>query len=247
MARAEAADIFMRSRRSYGSRRLSKALKKKGYGHGRHAVRKIMRELGLAAKVKRKFVITTESNPRKEAFGNIVNRDFAPRRAGACDVWFSDITYIDTKEGWLYFFALMDKDTRRILAHECSMTLGAESAVKCIETAKLASSSKKAVIHHSDRGSQYTADDFVKAALEGGIKLSMSRKGNCWDNAVMESLFATLKKEWTDGKIYRTRLEAAKDINDFVYRYYNDFRLHSSLGYKTPNETNTLFRVLQKT
>ena len=251
--RTEALNIFTQSRKSYGSRRLSEALKKKGYGLGRYATRTLMRDLGLVAKTNRRFVTTTQSNPHKKAFANSVNRSFTPHRVGvakpadAYDVWFADITYINTKEGWLYLFALMDKDTRKILAHECAQHLGAQFAVKCIKTARLCLPAKQAVIHHSDRGSQYTADDFVEAATEGNIKLSMSRKGNCWDNAVMESFFATLKKEWIHGNIYNTRQQAKQDIDQFVYQYYNDLRLHSTLGYKTPNETNTLIKMFHKT
>lgn len=169
-------------------------------------VRRVLAEKGLFSKVKRRFVATTDSNHNRPVADNLLDRDFtasAPNRK-----WAADITYIPTGEGWLYLSAVMDLYSRRIVGWSMSANIDAELVCEALRMAVLQRHPGDGLMHHSDRGVQYTAGDFVKLLNEHKITCSMSGKGNCWDNAVMESFFGSLKTEWTFDKSYKTRAEA---------------------------------------
>ena len=195
-------------------------------------VRCVLAEKGLFSRVKRRFVVTTDSNHNQPVADNLLDRDFtasAPNRK-----WTADITYIPTAEGWLYLSAIMDLYSRRIVGWSMSANIDAELVCDALQMAVLQRQPDDGLMHHSDRGRQYTAGDFVKLLNEHKITCSMSRKGNCWDNAMMESFFGSLKTEWTFNKSYKTRAEAMQDVFKYVEVFYNRKRRHASLGYVSP-------------
>ena len=195
-------------------------------------VRRIMGELGLHSWVRRKFVVTTDSDHNEPIAANILNRDFTAERPN--QKWVADITYIATKEGWLYLAAVMDLYSRRIVGWSMSDQ---------IDTALVASAMNMAIfhrrpiddlMHHSDRGVQYASGDYQQKLKDLNIVCSMSRKGNCWDNAAMESFFGSLKTEWVYGKFYKNREIAKNDLFNYIEVFYNRQRRHASLGNVNP-------------
>ena len=202
-------------------------------------VRRVLAEKRLFSKVKRRFVVTTDSNHNQPVADNRLDRDFT---AKAPDLkWAADITYIPTAEGWLYLAAVMDLYSRRIVGWSMSRNIDSVLVCDALRMALLQRQPGLGLIHHSDRGVQYTAGDFVKLLDEHKISCSMSRKGNCWDNAVMESFFGSLKTEWTSGKSYKTRAEAKQDIFKYIELFYNRKRRHASLGYLSPAAYEELY------
>ncbi len=202
-------------------------------------VRRVLAEKGLFSKVKRRFVATTDSNHNRPVADNLLDRDFtasAPNRK-----WAADITYIPTGEGWVYLSAVMDLYSRRIVGWSMSANIDAELVCEALRMAVLQRQPGDGLLHHSDRGVQYTAGDFAKLLNEHKITCSMSRKGNCWDNAVMESFFGSLKTEWTFDKSYNTRSEAMQDVFKYVEVFYNRKRRHASLGYVSPAAYEELY------
>ena len=195
-------------------------------------VRRVMRDIGLFSRIKRKFVVTTNSDHALTVVKNIINRNFT---ADAPDKkWAADITYIPTKMGWLYLAVVMDLFSRRIVGWSMSDTIDSELVQSAMKQALADRRPEAGLIHHSDRGVQYASGDFQKLLEDNKAICSMSRKGNCWDNACVESFFGSLKNEWVKGKIYETFDDAKKDIFNYIEMFYNRKRRHASLGYVSP-------------
>jgi transposase InsO family protein len=230
----EIAEIHRDSRGTYGSPRVYRELKRRGKAAGRHRVARLMRRDGLQAKTKRRFKATTDSRHCYPVAPELLHRDFSPE--GPNRVWASDITYIWSTEGWLYLAIVMDLYSRRIIGWSMAERLTTPLVSDAARMALQWRNPPRGVLHHSDRGSQYASDDYQELLTKNGMLCSMSRKGNCWDNAPVESFFSTLKREWVFHQRYRTRDEARQSIFDYIERFYNRQRIHSSLGYRTPLE-----------
>lgn len=232
---AEIAATHTRSSRRYGSPRIHRALRKKGIRVGKKRVERLMREQGLVARQKRRFRRTTDSSHDSPIAPNIVARDFAPAMANK--VWAGDVTYISTAEGWAYLAILLDLYSRRVVGWALGATNDTKLALAALRRAGTSRHCIPAgLVHHTDRGSPYASADY-RAALEGyGMTASMSRRGDCWDNAVSESFFATLRAELIDHETYATRRAAEKAIGDYIDHFYNIERLHSFLDYVSPIE-----------
>jgi transposase InsO family protein len=224
--------IHRKSNRSYGSRRMAKELSTKGYTIGRYKVRRLMRENGILCKQRRKYVVTTKSNHGLVTAKNILNRNFDTKKPN--EAWVSDITYVWTNEGWLYIAVVLDLFSRRIVGWSMANHMRTDLVENAFIMAKLRRKPQAGLLHHSDRGIQYASQQYQQALQKAGAIVSMSRKGNCWDNAVMERFFGTLKSERTDGKYYQTLTEAKSDVINFIEEFYNKERLHSTLNYMSP-------------
>jgi putative transposase len=220
------------SKNSYGTRRISNALKEKGYKVGRYKTRRLMKEAGIEVKRRRKFVVTTQSDHCYKVAENTLNRQFEVAEPNT--VWGSDITYVWTQEGWLYVAIVMDLFSRRIVGWSVANTLASSLAERALEMAIGRRQPTKSVLHHSDRGCQYASSSYQEKLKESGMVCSMSRKGNCWDNAVVERFFGSMKGERTSHVQYRTFDEAKADIIDYIEMFYNSNRLHSTLNYQSP-------------
>jgi transposase InsO family protein len=193
-----------------------------------------MREEGIKARQKRRFRRTTDSNHRLPIAPNVLEREFT---AGAPNkVWVTDVTYIATDEGWLYLAAILDLFSRRVIGWATSATNDRLLALDALDRALCARKPRPGLLHHSDRGSPYASEDYREALRRRGLVASMSRSGDCWDNAVAESFFATLKAELVDINHYPTRAAALTAIADYIERFYNPKRRHSFLGYLSPLE-----------
>jgi transposase InsO family protein len=228
------AEIHRDSRGTYGSPRVYRELKRRGKAAGRHRVARLMRRDGLQAKTKRRFKATTDSRHSYPVAPELLHRDFSPK--GLNRVWASDITYVWSTEGWLYLAVVMDLYSRCIIGWSMAERLTTPLVSDAARMALQWRRPPRGVLHHSDRGSQYASDDYQELLTKNGMLCSMSRKGNCWDNAPVESFFSTLKREWVFHQRYHTRDEARQSIFDYIERFYNRQRIHSSLGYRTPME-----------
>ena len=227
-------DIAKSSDRTYGSRRMKKALNALGYPVSRNKARKLMRETGIQARQRKKYKVTTNSNHRQPVFENLVNREF---EIGQPDqVYAADVTYIWTQEGWLYLAVVIDLCSRKVVGWSMSSRMKAQLVCDALQMAIWRRRPKAGLIHHSDRGSQYASKAFRRLLKAHGTQGSMSRKGDCWDNAVVESFFGSLKQERVQWRSYQSRLEAQQDILDYISMFYNSSRLHSYLGYMSPND-----------
>ena len=219
---------------SYGSRRMRDALNALGYPVGRDKTKKLMKEAKVKARYKKKYKVTTDSNHKHPVFENLVNRNFAVKELDT--VYVSDITYIWTQEGWLYLAVVIDLCSRKVVGWSMSSRMKAQLVCDALTMATWRRRPQEGLIHHSDRGTQYASHKFRNLLKANGFKGSMSRKGDCWDNAVAESFFGRLKSERVQWKSYQTRQEAQQDILQYITMFYNEYRLHSYLGYKSPNE-----------
>lgn len=224
---------FTTSGQSYGSRRLRAALAHQGVNLGRHRVRTLMRENNLRPVWKRKFVHTTDSRHTLPVAGNLLNRQFEP--AAVNRAWVADITYIRTRSGWLYLAAVMDLFSRKIVGWAMAPNMPAELVCAALQMAVAQRRPSAGLLIHSDRGSQYASDAHRALLARHGLQASMSRKGNCWDNAVMERFFLNLKMERVWQRDYANHAEATRDIADYLVGFYNSVRLHSTLGYLPPS------------
>jgi putative transposase len=224
--------VHRKSRKTYGSPRVHVQLVAEGERCGRGRVERLMRANGIRAKQKRKFVATTDSKHDLPVAENILDREFRVEEPNT--VWSSDITYIPTDEGWLYLAGVLDLCSKTVVGWSMSESLEKGLVMDALRMAHRRRRPGAGLIHHSDRGSQYASNDYRKLLKDYGMQMSMSRKGDCWDNAVMESFFGTLKKELVHHRRYRTRAEARRDIFEFIEVFYNRERLHSSLGYMSP-------------
>lgn len=225
---------FAMSGQTYGSRRLSAALKREGVSVGRHKVRTLMRQHGLAARWRRKFVHTTDSRHPLPVADNVLDRQFAPSEPNRA--WAGDITYIRTASGWLYLAVVIDLFSRKIVGWATASHMQASLVCEAVSLAIGSRQPARGLLMHSDRGSQYASEAHTGLLAAHGLVPSMSRKGNCWDNAVTERFFLNLKMERVWRKQYANHAEATQDIADYIVNFYNAKRLHSTLGYVAPNE-----------
>ena len=226
--------IHRRSRGTYGSPRVHAELRAKGFSVSKKRVERLMRESGVEARRKRRFRRTTDSKHSMPIAPNLLSRHFttnAPNKA-----WVTDVTYIATGEGWLYLAAMLDLFSRRVVGYAMSAQNDRLLALDALGHALRARRPRRGLLHHSDRGSPYASEDYRDVLRNRGIVASMSRTGDCWDNAVAESFFATLKTELTDAMNYPTRAAAIASITDYLETFYNDARRHSHLGYLSPVE-----------
>jgi len=224
---------FLASDRTYGARRVWHDLLAEGIACGLHAVERLMRLNALRARPRRRRLpADSGERPITELAANVLDRQFeaqAPNR-----MWVADFTYIWTAEGWLYVAVVLDLFSRRIVGWSMSATMSSELVMDALTMAVWRRGRPRELLHHSDRGSQYTSDQCQRLMAEHGIVCSLSRAGNVWDNAAMESFFSTLKTERTAEKVYRTRGAARADVFDYIERFYNPRRRHSTLGYLSP-------------
>lgn len=224
--------LHRQSKSSYGSRRIAQALRNLGYSIGRYKARKLMLEHGIYCKQRRRYKVTTQSSHNLPVAENKLNRNF--RVAVPNRVWVTDITYLWTEEGWLYLAAVVDLFSRRVVGWSMADHMRSELISDALVMAVGRRKPSSDLMHHSDRGSQYASAHYQKLLGRLGIIVSMSRKGNCWDNAVMERFFGSLKSERTEGARYITREQAKNDVIDYIEMFYNNHRLHSTLGYMSP-------------
>jgi transposase InsO family protein len=230
----EIAAIFAESRGRYGSPRVHAELRVRGQRTGRHRVARLMRSAGLRARERRRFRCTTDSNHRMAITGNLLARRFAVRAPDTG--WVTDITYLWTVEGWLYLAVILDLFSRRVIGWALSERLERKLALEAMSMALAQRQPGQGLLHHSDRGSQYASREYQQLLAHHGIRSSMSRKGNCWDNAVAESFFATLKLELAYQSRWHTRAQARSEVFEYIERFYNRQRRHSALGYLCPAE-----------
>lgn len=227
-------DLAAASDHTYGSRRMSRALRTLGYRVGRAQARRLMREAGVWVRYRRRYRVTTDSNHRKAVFPNRLERDFAPSMPNR--VWAADITYVWTREGWLYLAVVIDLYSRKVVGWSMGGRLNSTLVCDALRMALWSRRPRKGqLIHHSDRGVQYASGAFGRLLKTHGIEGSMSRKGDCWDNAVVESFFGSLKSERIHWRNYQSRGEARADIVEYITMFYNSRRLHSYLGYQSPD------------
>ena len=191
-----------------------------------------MREAGLCAKRKRRRVLTTRRDPSHPVAPNLLNREFTAKEPNK--KWVTDITYIPTMQGWLYLAVILDLYSRMVVGWSMSSSCDEELVERALEQALARRHPKAGLLHHSDRGSQYTSRAYQSCLEQSGIVVSMSRKGNCWDNSVMESFFGTLKDECAESTIYLSHDEARLELFTYMEVYYNRVRRHSMLGYVSP-------------
>jgi putative transposase len=231
---AEIKSIHREVKARYGSPRIHAELVARGHSCCVNTVARLMSRAGVAAKTRRKFRCTTDSNHGHPVAENILDRQFEPEAADRA--WTADITYIPTREGWLYLAAVEDLYSRRIVGWSMSERIDSRLVVDALEMAVSRRLPGAGLVAHSDRGSQYASEHYRRALADHGIACSMSRRANCWDNAPMESFFASLKKELVHDEDYATREEARSSIFDSIEVFYNRVRRHSSLGYRSPVE-----------
>ena len=224
---------FAASGKVYGSRRLGAVLRAQGLHIGRHRVRRLMRENRLRALWRRKFVHTTDSGHALPVWDNLLARRFNP--SGPNQAWVSDITYIRTRSGWLYLAVVLDLYARKVVGWSMAPTMHAELVCAALQLAIAQRQPAPGLIVHSDRGSQYASALHQELLVRHSLVGSMSRKGNCWDNAVMERFFLSLKTERVWQRDYANHAEAMMDIADYIVGFYNSVRLHSKLGNLPPN------------
>ena len=223
---------FFTSHETYGSPRMTVELKEAGVAVGRHRVARLMRENGLKAFQKRRFKKTTDSAHGGLIAPNMLDQDF--ETTGPNQKWGVDISYIWTAEGWLYLAIVLDFYSRRIIGWAVSDRLKKDLALSALARAIAIRQPPEEVIHHSDRGSQYCSDKYQALLKKHGFIISMSGKGNCYDNAMVETVFRTIKSELIWRTIYKTRSQAITDIEAYIDGFYNPRRRHSALRYKSP-------------
>ena len=217
---------------AYGSRRMHRELHDRGYRIGLTRVERLMRENGIRARHKRRFKATTDSKHSMPVAANLLARSFAPEQPNR--VWTGDITYIATDEGWLYLAVVLDLFNREVVGWSIKSSMTTEIVTDALAMAWFRRKPAPGVVFHSDRGSQYASHAMRVKLAEYGMIASMSRKGNCWDNAPTESFFNSLKNERVHATRYATRAAAQADLFDYIAVFYNRRRLHSTLGYRTP-------------
>jgi putative transposase len=223
--------IHAEVKHEYGWPRMWRELKARGFRVGKERVRQLMREYGISAKVKRRFRVTTDSNHRLPIAANLVARNFSP--VAPDQIWASDITYIDTGEGWLYLAVMIDLFSRRVVGFAMAPHMRSELVVDALRMGWFRRRPAKRLIVHTDRGSQYCGEAFQDTLKAYGMVSSMSRKGDCWDNAPTESLWSRLKTARVHGVKFATRQQAINEVMDWLH-FYNQKRLHSTLGYVSP-------------
>ncbi|NMB83458.1 MAG: IS3 family transposase [Ignavibacteria bacterium] len=234
-------EVFRESKERYGSPRITAELKRSGISCNKKRIARLMSKYGIAAKMFRKYRNTTNSNHDKEKSENILGGEFNRQRAN--EVWTGDITYISTEEGWLYLAAVIDIYSRKVIGWQLDKHMGSDLAEKALKNALLDRRVEEGIIFHSDQGIQYASESFRKILKDNGFIQSMSRKGNCYDNAITETFFHTLKTELMQRTKYKTREEARKSIFEYIEIFYNRKRLHSAIGYRPPVEYEGLTKL----
>lgn len=230
----EVAACFRRSRRTYGSPRVHAELRTQGVSVGRKRVARLMREQGLQGRTPRRWVRTTDSRHDEPIAPNELARAFEV--ASMNQAWVGDVTYIPTQQGWLYLAVLIDLFSRRVVGWATSASNDRALALSALDRAVCRRRPRSGLLHHTDRGSPYASAEYRARLVAYGMRASMSRTGNCWDNAVAESFFSTLKSEWIDLADYATHAEAHAAIGDYIEDFYNLTRRHSHNGYRSPVE-----------
>jgi putative transposase len=226
---------FLASDRTYGARRVWRDVLADGFNCGLHRIERLMRQNAMKARPRRRYLPPDNGERMVSAIApNVLDRQFhapAPNRK-----WIADFTYVWTGEGWLYVAAVIDLFSRRVVGWSMSASMTAQLVIDALLMAIWRRGKPDALLHHSDQGSQYTSEQFRLLLEDNGVSCSMSRSGNVWDNAAMESFFSSLKTERTAHKMYRTRNHAKADVFDYIERFYNPKRRHSTLGYLSPVE-----------
>jgi transposase InsO family protein len=226
-------------RGNYGSPRVHRELRAKGRRVGKKRVERLMRQHGIVARRKRRFRRTTDSNHAQPIAPNVLERNFDVELPNTA--WVTDVTYVWTHEGWLYLAAILDLYSRRVVGWAASANNDRALALSALDRAIAARQPLVGLLHHSDRGSVYASSDYDDALTNVGAVKSMSRKGDCWDNAVAESFFATIKGEMVEHEDYPTHRAAIAAIADYIDAFYNPLRRHSALGYVSPIEFELKF------
>jgi transposase InsO family protein len=234
---AEVTEVFHEHLGRYGAPRVRRALRRRGARPGKKRVARVMRSLGLRGHTPRRFRKTTDSRHTKRIAPNLLKRDFAAA-APNC-VLAGDITYVQTTDGWLYLAVLLDLYSRRVVGWAMSDRIDTELALGALHAAASARALQADWIHHTDRDCRYGSDDYIAALKQLGARPSMSRKGDCWDNAVSESFFATLEKELLALQPLQSRSKTRQQVAEYIDNYYNLVRLHSHLDYVSPIEFET--------
>jgi len=230
----EIAAAHKRSRASYGSPRVHRDLRAKGLRVSRKRVERLMRDRGIQARRKKRFRHTTDSKHANPIAPNVLARNFEVKAPNA--VWVTDVTCVWTDEGWVYLAVMLDLFARRVVGWAASASNDTELALAALGNALRDRNPEPGLVHHSDRGSPYASSDYRRALAKRGIIASMSRKGDCWDNAVAESFFATIKAELIEHAVYATHDAAIASIADYIECFYNPQRRHSHLDYVSPIE-----------
>ncbi|OUS30842.1 transposase [Thalassotalea sp. 42_200_T64] len=229
---------------SYGERRIKAALDALSFPMSRYKVAKLMKEADVWVRSKKKYKVTTNSDHKQPVFDNLLKREFDVAQPDQAYV--ADITYIWTQEGWLYLAVVIDLFSRKVVGWSIGSRMKAQLVCDALTMAIWQRRPNAGLIVHTDRGSQYASKVYRNLLKANKIKGSMSRKGDCWDNAVVERFFGSLKQERVQWKNYQTRFEAQQDILNYIAMFYNSHRLHSYLGYKSPNDYESEIMKLQK-
>lgn len=223
--------VHSKSRRTYGSPRVHAELKHQGWTCGRGRVERLMKRYGIQARMKKRFTVTTRSKSSSPEMANRLERQFNVPKPDS--VWASDVTYFWTKEGWLYLAVTLDLYSRRVIGWSMQLRLDTQLVLNALDMALAQRKISPGLMHHSDRGKEYRSNRFRKRLEDNQIIQSMSRKGDCWDNAVVESFFGRLKAE-LNRKLFKTRQEARSTLFEWIEVFYNRKRLHSNLDYLSP-------------
>lgn len=235
-------EIFDKSKRRYGSPRIWISLRQAGYCCSRNRVARLMREKGLSACKPRRKTTSSPAEDEVRPVANLLNQDFSAEAPN--QKWVSDITYIPTKEGWLYLAAVLDLFSRKVIGWSMSGVINSHLVMEALKMAIHQRRSTSATLYHSDQGIQYCSRAMVALVESSQLRMSMSRRGNCYDNAVMESFWASLKRETSARKGYTDRLEARGDLFRYIEGFYNRVRLHSSLGYLSPDDYERKYQLI---
>jgi putative transposase len=234
-------EVFDASGATYGSPRVLGVLKQRGWRVGKRRIERAMRSMGLTPPTPRRHKRTTTSDPSHPVAPNELARDFAATRPN--ERWVTDITYVWTQEGWAYLAVILDLFSRSVVGWALDSTLATRLPLAALDVAVRRRRPTSGLLHHSDRGCQYTSAQYRDVLNRLGVTVSMSRRGNCWDNAVAESFFASLKNELVYRRSWPTRLELHNAVFEYIEVFYNRRRLHSSLGYKTPAATEEIYAL----
>ena len=227
-------EIDKSSKNTYGSRRMKRALNALGYVISRQKARRLMKKAGVLVRHRKKHKVTTNSKHNQPVYDNLVARQFDVKEKDS--VYAGDITYVWTQEGWLYLAVILDLYSRKVVGWSMSSRMTSRLVCDALTMAIWNRQPEEGLICHSDRGSQYASKEYRKLLLQNGFLGSMSRKGDCWDNSVVESFFGSLKQERVHWENYQTRHDAQQDILDYIVMFYNSTRLHSTLDYRSPND-----------
>ena len=226
--------VHQQTREAYGARKMWQVLKRAGYACGRHRVARLRREAGLVTRRRQRFVRTSQARPEHVFLPNQLNQQFTVAEKNR--VWAADITYIPTRAGWLYLAVLLDLYSRRVVGWAMGERQTTTLVVDAWRMAWAQRRPSSGLLHHSDRGKQYKASLYQTILRRRGVVLSVSGKGNCYDNAVVERFFSTLKNELTHERSFQDRLQARQAIFEYIEGFYNRTRLHQTLGYRSPEE-----------